>query len=79
MYTQKPYNVFLAITPSDTDDLPAGRTAAIFVGTAGTVAVQDQAGNTVSFTAPVGVLPIAVKRVLATGTTATNLVALYVV
>ena len=67
-----------AITPSDTVDLP-WITRAIYVGGAGDVKVDmGDSGTAIPFTAvPVGtVLPIRVKRVYATGTTATNLVAL---
>jgi hypothetical protein len=67
-----------AITPSDTVNLTVP-TAAIYVGGGGAVSVVMRAGgNTVVFSAvPVGfTLPISVTRVNATGTTATNLVAL---
>jgi hypothetical protein len=48
----------------------------LYVGGAGNLAVVTEAGNTVTFTAvPVGTqLEIRVKQVLATGTTATNIV-----
>ncbi len=79
------YNLHVAITPSDTVNLVAsGRTTielcdAIYVGGIGNVTAVLQDGSTVLYTAPpVGsILPIRAKRVNATGTTATALVALY--
>jgi len=73
-----------AITPADadlaTDEYPRG----IYVGTTGNVAVRmagdGQIGDQdVTFIGvPAGtLLPISVSRVLATGTTASNIVALY--
>jgi hypothetical protein len=64
-----------AITPSDTvDQFWTG----IYVGGAGNVSVVMEDGSTVTFTAPpVGtILPIRVKRVRATLTTATLLIGL---
>lgn len=68
-----------AITPSDTKDLPKSPCVAIFVGTTGNVAIITATGNTVTFkNLPSGQpLDVAATRVLATGTTATDLVALY--
>jgi hypothetical protein len=68
-----------AITPSDTTDLTQF-TRFLYVGGTGDVTVNMAGtGATILFKAiPVGtVLPIRVSRVLATGTTATNLVALW--
>ena len=70
-----------AVTPSDTVDLP-DITRAVYVGGAGdlTVIFQDDATATpVTFKAvPVGtVLAIAVGIIKSTGTTATNIVAMY--
>lgn len=73
-----PYVDGAAITPSDSTNLPVP-TRAIYVGGAGAIsAVMRSGGNSVTFAAvPVGtVLEISVVRVNATGTTATNLVAL---
>lgn len=71
------------VTPSDTDPLPVVCDA-LYVGGAGDVTVQMQPDATspsapVTFTAvPVGtVLPIRTAQVMATGTAATNLVALW--
>lgn len=74
--TQATYAGGLAITPSDTVDQFF---AAIYVGGAGDVSVVMEAGGTaVTFKAPpVGtILPIRVKRVNATLTTATLLIGL---
>lgn len=69
----------VAVTPSDSVDLAAGPTKGLYVGGAGNVAVQMQDGSSVTFTAlAVGVFHnISVKRVLATGTTAASIIALY--
>src|SRR5512146_2570067 len=74
----------LAVTPSDTKDLTDATgdampcyAKALYVGVTGDVKVIP-AGHTaddtgVTFTAhPVGYLPVQVRRVFATGTTATN-------
>lgn len=64
-----------AVTTSDT---AANIFTRLYIGGAGNVAVVTEAGNTVTFSAvPVGTfLDIRVKQVLATGTTATNIVGL---
>lgn len=71
------FNQWAAITTSDTVDLP-WLTQAVWVGGAGNVVAQMQDGSNGTFTGVTAgaVLPIAVRRILATGTTATNLVAL---
>lgn len=64
-----------AITPSDT----AQQTyKAIYVGGAGNLAVEMESGDQVTFTAPpVGtLLPLRVRKVRSTGTTATLLIGL---
>ena len=73
----------VAVTTSDSVDLPGGPCEAIFVGVAGDVSLYAP-GPTASATAVVykncasgAVLPVKAQRVLATNTTATNLVALY--
>ncbi len=77
------YNQFQAITKSDTVNIEqyvdAGRlTDAVYVGGAGIVVAVSQDGKTANFTAVAGeILPIAVKRVNSTTTTATLMVALY--
>lgn len=77
-----PYNAAFDITPSDTIDISqlraaGGLTDGIYVGGAGVVAAVFQDGSVVNFTAGAGqVLPLAVKRVNSTNTTATLLRAL---
>lgn len=69
----------VAVVPSDAVDL-AVPSRALYVGGAGDVtAIMTRGGNTVVFKAvPVGTtLPVSVSRVMVTGTTATNIVALY--
>lgn len=73
-----PYAEYAApCTPSDVTVL--SQYPRVYVGGAGNVAVQDTAGNTVTFTAPpVGsVLPVAVSKVMSTNTTATLLVLIW--
>lgn len=66
-----------AITTSDTADF-ANHPRAIYVGTTGDIKVTTILGDTVTFSSvAVGVLPVQVKRVWSTGTTASNLVGLY--
>lgn len=67
-----------AVTPSDVSDL-AVTSRSIYVGTSGDVAVYmaDQTTVVVFKSVPVGVLPVRVDRVLLTGTTAGDLVALW--
>lgn len=72
------YDAF-AITKSDTADIVGPPTRGVYVGGTGdVVAVMQEKGNTVTFTAvPAGsILPIAVTRINATGSTATALVGL---
>jgi hypothetical protein len=66
-----------AVTPSDTTEL--GPCKALYIGGAGNVSVwMPERETPVTFIAvPVGtVLPVSARRVLQTGTTATNIVAL---
>lgn len=74
-----PYYGAVAVTTSDTVDLARAPTRALYVGVAGDVKVDMMNGDLgVTFkAAPVGILYIRVTRVYATGTAATNLVALY--
>jgi hypothetical protein len=66
-----------AITPDDATDL-ADHADAIYVGGAGNLKVDMLLGGTVTFTAlSVGVVhPLSVRRVYATGTTATSILGL---
>jgi hypothetical protein len=71
-----PAQGLIAVTPSDTTALKGVR--AIYVGGAGNVAVTMADGSTGTFNAvPVGIpLPIQCTKVMATNTTATNILAL---
>lgn len=73
-----PARQFVAITPSNSTDLDA-LTKAVYVGGAGNLVAVDWAGNTCTFTGVLAgtVLPIRVRRINSTSTTATNLVGLY--
>ena len=64
-----------AITTSDSAD---NYFDSIYVGGDGNVAVITAGGDTITFQGVLGgtILPVKVKKVLATGTTATNLVGL---
>ena len=68
----------VAVTPSDTVNL-TNATIALYVGTTGNLSVvMNGSGSTVVFdTVPVGWYWLSVSRVNATGTTATNIVALW--
>ena len=76
------YNYYVAVTLSDSVDIPTGMTDALWVGTKGAtgtlVAVRED-GTTVTFVgiAAGTLLPIAVKRVNTTTTDVSNVVALY--
>ena len=66
------------IVPSDATDL-AHVTRALYVGSGGQVAAQLASGSTVTFAAvPSGtLLPLRVRRVMSTGTSAADLVGLW--
>lgn len=68
------YDAF-AVTPNDATVQAA---ESLYVGGAGDVAVETEAGNAVTFkdVTAGAVLPIRVNRVLATGTTATEILGL---
>lgn len=86
-FSHSPAGSAFAVTPSDTANLPNNNPAqgltcrGLYVGVSGDVAVTPAGnadGTSVVFkAAPVGFLPVACKRVWATGTAATNIVALY--
>lgn len=66
-----------AVTPNDSTDIRPTRS--LYIGAAGNVKVDMALGTTVTFTAVVAgsILPIQVKRVYSTDTTASDIVALY--
>ncbi len=67
-----------AVSPHDTNDLPS-QTRGLYIGGAGNVVVilaDDTASVTFTGVLAGSVLPIRVKRVLSTNTTATAIVAL---
>ena len=68
----------IAVTPSDATDLEAA-TRGLYIGTAGALKVITAGGDTVTLAAvPAGsILPLSVTRVLATGTDADDIVALW--
>ena len=73
-----------AVTPSNTVDIPAitGGTnngCVLYIGGFGDLRVETVGGDTVTFVGVLGgtFFPVQVKRVYATGTTATNIVALW--
>ena len=69
-----------AVTPSDTADLPT-YPKALYVGATGNVrvltVVAEDADAVTFANHPVGWLPVQVRRVMATGTTATQIVAAF--
>lgn len=68
----------VAVTPDNSNDL-AIPARALYVGTGGNINLDTAQGDTVVFTSvPSGsILPVRAKRVRATSTTASNIVALY--
>lgn len=66
-----------AVTPSDVTEIPVSR--ALYIGSGGTMVVVMAEGAQLTFVGvPTGViLPLQVKKVLATGTTAASILALY--
>ena len=65
------------ITPSDTTDL-AFTSRALFVGTPGDLRVTMAGGDTVTFAnLAAGFVPLRVRRVHASGTTASSIVAVW--
>lgn len=64
------------VTPSDTVDLTFV-SRGIYVGVAGNLAVIMSGGQNLVIPVPAGLNPLAVSRVLSTGTTATGIVAVW--
>lgn len=66
----------VSVSPSNSTIIPVTRS--LYVGTSGNIAVRTADGQTITFpNVPVGILPLQVDQVLATGTTASDLIALY--
>lgn len=69
---------YVSVTPDDAADLPLGAARAIYVGVAGAVVLKDRFGHTVTLiSGGEQYHPLWVTRIFATGTTATNILALY--
>ena len=68
----------ISVTPSDSTDLSITFSRAIYIGGAGDLTVTMFNGGDITFKAvPVGsLLPVCARRIKATGTTATNILAL---
>ena len=64
------------ITPDNDNDL-TNAARALYVGTSGDVKVTTVGGDTVTFIGVSGLLPIRVARVFATGTDASNIIAIW--
>jgi hypothetical protein len=69
----------VAITPSNSDDLPNGVARALYIGGGGIVVLDTYTQTSLTFAGLQSgtILPVNVKRVRSTGTTATSLIALY--
>lgn len=65
-----------AVTPHDSNDL-ATSSRALYVGTEGNISIVTVGGDTVTLTGVSGFVPVCVQRVNSTGTTASNIVALW--
>ena len=67
-----------AVTANDSSDL-TNVARALYVGTGGDLKVTTAGGDTVTFNDVQGgsILPVRIKRVFSTGTTASNMVAIY--
>lgn len=78
LYRSQPATHAVAVTPHDTNLLANEALKGLYVGVSGDVKVTTVDGEDIVFkAAPVGVLNVQAKRVFSTGTTATNIVALY--
>lgn len=68
-----------AVTPNDTTPLVGGACRAFYIGGAGDMSVITPGGNTVTFAGLLAgtILPVGGTHVRSTGTTATNIVAIW--
>lgn len=77
-YETDPARGVAAVTTSDSADLTGGICRSLYVGGTGNIKLTAADGTTATLNSvAVGILPVKAKRVWATGTTATNIVALY--
>lgn len=69
----------VSVTPSNSVDLPRGDTRAVYVGGTGDLAVTYPSGteDTITSLTPGLFHPLVVRRIRATGTTATGIKACY--
>lgn len=78
---QTPSSFSVAITPSDSTSLTNGPCQAIYIGGTGDINLVTSASGSIAVRfkrVPAGtILPVSAVRVMDTGTTATNLVAMY--
>lgn len=72
MPDQPIYNVVTAVTPDDNLDVDTHQ-ALLIGGAAGNLSVVQMNGAVSTFAVPLGVLPVRVKRVRSTLTTATGI------
>ena len=73
-----PASKYAAVTPDDGADLAAGPCRALYVGVAGAVRLISPDGDDVTLQSGAGQYhPLRAARVMATGTDASGLVALY--
>lgn len=76
MNVKDPGQDLIPITPSDVADITAG-SRALLIETGGALKVNTVNDNTRTINVPAGILPLQVKRVWSTGTTASNISAFY--
>lgn len=73
-----PIQRFVEVTPGDDQRLPLGLTRGLYVGTGGTIVVEDWQGGVATFmSADCQYHPLRVTRVLSSRSTAQDIVALY--
>lgn len=66
----------VTVTPSNSVNLPAP-TRGLHIGTAGNISIEMSNGTVVFPNVQVGIFPVQCTRVNATGTTASNIVAMW--
>ena len=80
MMQTQPYNKAAAVTPSNTADFLLGETAAVVASGAGNIAAVFPDNAVVVIALAAGqILPIKLKRINSTSTTATGITALYMI